>query len=477
MLALSIALPIGIKADEIPVVIYDGISTLTFTYADASQVGENENDGSVIYRLEDYALTDDEDNVINRGGNITKVVFTSAFAKARPKTTKNWFYGMYELDSIEGIGNLNTTEVTDMSSMFGACSNLTNLDVSNFNTTNVTNMSNLFFNCSSLTSLDVSKFNTANVTDMSSMFVGCSGVTSLDVSKFNTANVTTMADMFQECSALTSLDVSKFNTDKVTDMSGMFYGCNKLTSLDVSKFNTDKVTDMAAMFDGCNLLTSLDVSNFNTANVTYLDYMFRNCYMLTSLDVSKFNTEKVTDMSYMFYSCLRLTNIDVSKFNTANVTDMKFMFYQCNDITSLDLSNFVFPQNHYYAGYDLLYGCGKLKELNMGSNSLNDVDAQEAFSRVGTDDDPCYLIINNDFDKSVLGESQTNDSGVTYYVWLYGRFRLDKRTDDIEGVLSDEQANSPAGTYDLNGRKLQQMQRGVNIVRFEDGTVKKILMK
>ena len=44
--------------------------------------------------------------------------------------------------------------------------------------------------------------NTSNVTDMHSMFCDCSGLTSLDLSNFVTSNVTSMDDMFNGCIGL-----------------------------------------------------------------------------------------------------------------------------------------------------------------------------------------------------------------------------------------------------------------------------------
>ena len=241
---------------------------------------------------------------------------------------------------IEGLENLDTSNVTNMSYMFYDCSKLTSLDVSKFDTSNVTNMSYMFYYCSKLTSLDVSRFDTSKVTDMSYMFDDCSGLTSLDLSNFNTSNVTFMDRMFSGCNALTKLDVSKFDTSKVTNMQCMFLSCSGLTSLDVSKFNTSKVTNMYYMFGNCVKLTSLDVSKFDTRNVTNMGSMFSSCQGLTNLDVSKFDTSKVTDMGYMFYSCSGLTSLDVSNFDTGNVTNMSYMFMYCNGLASLDVSKF-----------------------------------------------------------------------------------------------------------------------------------------
>ena len=136
--------------------------------------------------------------------SITKVIFDSSFADARPTSTASWFSGLKNLQSIEDIANLNTSNVTDMAWMFDGCSSLTSLDMSNFNTSSVTDMSAMFNSCKLLTSLDVSHFNTSNVTDMSGMFLGCNSLTSLDVSNFNTSSVTDMSAMFNSCKLLTS---------------------------------------------------------------------------------------------------------------------------------------------------------------------------------------------------------------------------------------------------------------------------------
>ena len=177
------------------------------------------------------------------------------------------------------------------------------------NTSNVTDMDSMFLGCSGLASLDLRNFNTSNVTDMISMFNSCSGLTSLDLSSFNTSNVTDMSYMFRGCRGLTSLDLRNFNTSNVTDMRYMFYDCTGLTYLDLRNFNTSNVTYMSDMFGGCSGLTSLDLSNFVTSNVTYMDYMFYECSGLTSLDLSKWDTSKVTSMYNMFKGCASLKTI------------------------------------------------------------------------------------------------------------------------------------------------------------------------
>ncbi|MDD6419348.1 MAG: BspA family leucine-rich repeat surface protein, partial [Clostridium sp.] len=115
-------------------------------------------------------------------------------------------------------------------------------------------------------SVDLSALDTSEVTNMSVMFGGCDGLTSLDVSKLDTSKVTNMSAMFEGCSSLTSLDVSNFDTSKVTDMSHMFSWCRSLTSLDVSNFDTSNVTDMLRMFCNCPAWDTVDQTKFAGAN-------------------------------------------------------------------------------------------------------------------------------------------------------------------------------------------------------------------
>ena len=188
-------------------------------------------------------------------------------------TDMSWMFmdcrGLTSLD----VSHFNTQKVTNMEHMFNRCSGLTSLDVSSFNTENVTNMTCIFLGCSGLTSLDVSHFNTKKVTDMSCMFYECGKLTSLDVSHFNTGNVTDMSFMFFNCSALTLLDLTNFNTAKVVDMGGMLIDCSALTTIYVSdKFVTTNVTERGSMFYGCTSLKGAIAYDENKFDDTYANY-------------------------------------------------------------------------------------------------------------------------------------------------------------------------------------------------------------
>ena len=337
--------------DNRPYVKYaDG--TLTFRCGYKKTLGENE-----------YELNSGENwpKWFSHYDKINLVVFEASFANARPTSCYAWFQNFGNLKQIEGIENLNTANVTDMSYMFKNCSNLAKLDVTHFNTAKVTDMSYMFKNCSNLAKLDVTHFNTAKVTDMYEMFNGCSNLAELDVTHFNTANVTDMSYMFENCSNLAKLDVTHFNTAKVTIMNGMFSGCSNLAELDVTHFNTANVTNMYKMFNGCSNLVKLDVTHFNTAKVTTMIGMFTDCSNLTELDVTHFNTAKVTIMNGMFSGCSNLTELDLTHFNTANVTNMYDMFFGCKSLTTIYVSDEFVITNITIKTYSLFFDCIKLK--------------------------------------------------------------------------------------------------------------------
>ena len=275
------------------------------------------------------------------------------------------FSGFWNAASFTGLNLLDTSNVTNMSSMFSYAKVLTDLDVSKFNTSKVTDMSSMFEGCYAVTGLPVGDFKTSKVTNMDRVFTECKALTSLDVSGWDTSTVTTMSGTFSYCGALTNdLNLTGWDTSKVKNMNGMFRYCKKLTSLDLSGFNTAQVKDMGYMFESCSTLPSVDVSKFNTAKVTNMEAMFSACDGLTSLNLSGFNTAQVTDMSNMFGACANLTSVNVSSFDTSRVTDMENMFSCCYKLASLDVSQFNTAQVTKMGG--LFDRCYKLTSLNLG---------------------------------------------------------------------------------------------------------------
>ena len=193
--------------------------------------------------------------------NITKAVFDQSFKDARPKACWFMFCDCPNLSSIEGIENLNTSEVRYMYAMFRDCRSLTSLDLSHFDTKNIEDMYYMFAGCENLTHLDLRSFNTKKVKNMSGMFAGCKKLTQLDLSNCNVDHVVYTTEMFRGCSSLTSIDISGLCVEDYAHVQRMFFGCSKLKTifanntwekLDVHYFHYEENT--YEMFYGCDSL-------------------------------------------------------------------------------------------------------------------------------------------------------------------------------------------------------------------------------
>ncbi|MFQ3565344.1 BspA family leucine-rich repeat surface protein, partial [Lactococcus paracarnosus] len=116
-----------------------------------------------------------------------------------PEKSEDLFRELSNLTEIEGLTNLDTSDVTTMLNMFRDCSSLVTLDLSNFTAEKVTDIRDMFRDCTSLLTVDLSKFNTKNVADMRGTFRGCTSLKSLDLSTFDTSEsgITTLDKLFE----------------------------------------------------------------------------------------------------------------------------------------------------------------------------------------------------------------------------------------------------------------------------------------
>ena len=259
----------------------------------------------------------------NTRETIRKIIFTGKVVL--PTNSSGLFdFGLSDsaLNSIDGLKNLDTSNVTDISYMFTGNNNIKNLDLSNFDTSKVTNMNAMFYGDYSLTSLNVSNFDTSKVTNMNQMFGGLSKIEHLDLSNFNTSNVKDMNRMFIYMYRLKNLDLSNFNTSNVTDMSLMFSCCRGLEHVNLSSFDTSKVTNMVGMFtsnllgnDGDGNLKELDLSNFDTSKVTNMLAMFDGQASIKKLDISNFDMSNVKYSDRMFKRNNSLNTLILGKKN------------------------------------------------------------------------------------------------------------------------------------------------------------------
>jgi len=160
--------------------------------------------------------------------------------------------------------------------------------------------------------------------------------------------------------------------------------------------------------------------------------MFNGCSSLTSLNLSNFKTENVKDMNGMFYGCKSLTSLDLSNFKTENVKDMSYMFNGCNSLQTIYCNNTWTWSN----SWDMFSGCTKL---------------QGAVP----------------YDRSKTGVSMANPET--------GYFTK-KESTGVTTVTTDGDANIQA-IYSTDGKRLNELQSGLNIVRMSNGTTQKILRK
>ena len=216
--------------------------------------------------------------------NLTNIEGIEYLNTSQVTDMHNMFYNCYHLQTTDFSG-FDTRKVKDMSCMFYNCGSLESLDISNFNTSEVTDMRGMFEGCIGLTSLDLSHLNTSKVSIMISMFQSCIKLLSVNLSGWDTRNVKSMTQMFKRCHSLKTLDLSGFDTrEKTCTMGDMFNTCKELTTIFVSdKFavGTGDTGD-GTMFQGCNKLkganaldknnpqTGIDNANYKTGYFTKL---------------------------------------------------------------------------------------------------------------------------------------------------------------------------------------------------------------
>ncbi len=179
----------------------------------------------------------------------------SSFETDMVTNMESMFYNCILLNTLKLTNKFNTQKVEDMCSMFNSCKELKTINLSGFDTQNVEDMRYMFNLCKSLESLDLSNFNTLKVTLMDNMFNQCLQLTSLDLSNFDTQKVTNMNNMFFYCTGLKTVDISNFNTQSVKNMDSMFGYCTNLATIYVGEnFVTTNARSSNNMFYNCQLL-------------------------------------------------------------------------------------------------------------------------------------------------------------------------------------------------------------------------------
>ena len=105
-----------------------------------------------------------------------------------------------------------------------------------------TDLSEMFYCCTELTTINnIELWDTSNITNMSSMFFYCRSLETLDLSSFTLNSAMSIVNMFSDCSSLETLDIRNFDMGNVElDCTDMFNGCDNLCELrlDNCDYNT-----------------------------------------------------------------------------------------------------------------------------------------------------------------------------------------------------------------------------------------------
>lgn len=409
---------------------------------------------------------------------IKTVVFEASFANARPTSCCSWFKNQKLLTKIEGIKNLNTENVKTMNSMFTSCFTLKTVDVSHFNTQNLTNMYNMFASCTSLTTIDLSNFDTKKVTTMTQLFINCKNLTTIYASdKFVTTTLLAGKDkdMFKSCAKLkgaiefdpneigkTHANFEGYFTRKVAEESYAVFADGVLT------FKHDGAKPAGAYeikgkptWSAANITKVVFEASFAEARPTSCNSWFNGCTKLATIEgIEYLNTEKVTDMAQMFNGCAILKSLDLSHFNTQIVKNMYNMLNGCQKLTTLDLSNF---DTHQVTSMGNMFKqCKALKTIYASDKFVTTGLAEGKGEYMFTE---CYSLKGAiAYDKTKVNKDYANFKG-------YFTAPTPTGIDQIVVPTTYE-----AEYYDLQGRRLSQPQKGINIVKRGNKT-QKILVK
>ena len=202
------------------------------------------------------------------------------------------FAGLPYLTNIDGLKDMKTDYVVNMSNMFYSVgTQLSNIDaLSGWNTSKVENMSGMFYRWSLANSLSnvnaLLNWDTSKVKDMSSMFAGNNELTDIEgLKKWNTSNVTDMHNMFGDgdsggCAFTNLSAISNWNVKNVTNMTGIFFNCIKLE--DVSAILNWNITEIAqSMFLSCSNLKTITIPS----TITKISNAFAGCANLTKVKI------------------------------------------------------------------------------------------------------------------------------------------------------------------------------------------------
>ena len=415
------------------------------------------------------------------------------------------------------LSNFDTSNVTNMIQMFSWCSGLTSLNLSNFDTANVNNMSAMFYDCSGLTSLDLSNFNTANVKIMGQMFSGCSSLTSLTFGEnLITASCTNFSEMFQGCGKMRYLDFYASNDDNTHAFkeanlnrngasSTVLFGKEgpglPLTTViymphDISKSDYTNYTDLPNLVfnDGGTLKAANYYSEdkveielpreFKTARAEYSRTMSNNYGSVvlpyaftTDANIQAYTLDEEHTETMYFKDATTVaahTPFAFKKLQSGNTADF-VMTAQDFGITVKDTQTTSAKEG----------GVPYTHNENLGGWTTKGYYINETVA----DYDGAFYIAGDKFYKAsaaltlyphrVTFHGAWNNSGTSGEAQFYNI----NTVSDSETITAIEAADLrhtrsvAAEVYDVAGRRQPEMVKGLNIVRMNDGSVRKVSIR
>ena len=450
-------------------------------------------------------------------------------------TTKveNMFGMFFDCENLSSlvISNFNTANVTDMSNMFYLCKKLSSLDIPNFNTAKVTDMSYMFHMCQKLTELNLSNFKTEKVKNMSNMFSFCNMLEKLNLSNFNTANVTNMSNMFENCNKLSSLDISNFNTAKVTNMSEMFKNSKTLQTIYVSDdFVVTGITNedyKKDLFTGCEALpayvdtnTSSEYANYKTGYFTKLvvrngderygikgettqltvdnlalndnkDFVVYDPFTATAATYSRDIKTGTTWATLCLPFDVSLAEQNFRAFELGSVSNNEVVLKELNTTIPAGTPVFI-KMNEGATSLNFTVADKAIaKEVNTGATAdgsyqLVGIYATKMFDKT---DNNCYILKNGKLmnPAKILNGTSTEAVGSKPFraymednsssasgAKVFGISENGSDPTDID-QLTDTLNDSNTVYYDLQGHRLSQPQKGINILKVGNKTMKVII--
>ena len=460
---------------------------------------------------------------------LSSLTLSESFNTANVTDMSNMFSYCNMLEKLN-LSNFNTTKVEDMSYMFYMCQKLTELNLSNFKTEKVKKMSCMFSYCSMLEKLNLSNFNTAEVTNMSGMFYGCYKLPSLNLSNFNTAKVTNMSQMFYTCKELPSLDLTNFNTAKATNMQEMFKGCSTLQTIYVSdNFVVTGITDenyKKDLFTGCEALpeygdakTSSDYANYKTGYFTKLvvrngderygikgettQLTVDNLVLADNKDFVAYDPFKATAASYnrtinttWATLCLpfevSLDNQNFRAFEFGSVSNNEVVLKELNTIIPAGTPVIIKmnegeTQLKFSVANKAIAKDVQTSETADGNYQLQGLYTQKEFSKNA--DNNCYIVKGNKLMNPTMLLEKTKVQRVASKP--FRAYMVEKSSAPAAGAKMfsiaigggttaidnlNTIANDKAEYYDLQGKRLNEPQKGINIVK-RGNKIMKVIIK